>query len=88
MTAAEDVKTGEVLETAEAAAEAVADTTGDDETDLIPAQMLGPQDVEMHLHVKDAGMMLASTVAPDVAWQSGNADISFRCTSSQYIDFT
>jgi len=34
--------------------------------------------VEAALHVKDAGMMLVSTVAPDFTWQSGNADIAIR----------
>jgi hypothetical protein len=38
----------------------------------------GSQEVEAALHVKDAGMMLVSTVAPDFTWQSGNADIAIR----------
>ena len=89
VTASEDAKMGEVPEAAEAVGEAAADATGDDEVaDLIPAQVLGPQEVEMHLHVKDAGMMLVSTVAPDIAWQSGSADISFRCTLALHIAFT
>lgn len=45
------------------------------------APALGPQDVEAQLHVKDAGMMLVSTVAPDFTWQSGNADIAIRSPS-------
>lgn len=55
-----------------------------DEQDGVPedseetAPALGPQHVEAALHVKDAGMMLVSTVAPDFTWQSGNANISIR----------
>ena len=48
------------------------------EGDPEPAPGLGPQDVEAALHVKDAGMMLVTTVAPDFTWQSGNADIAIR----------
>ena len=39
---------------------------------------LGPDDVEAELLVKDAGMMLIRTVAPDFSWQSGSADIAVR----------
>ena len=55
---------------------------GSDEDALVPAPAppLGLQDVEAELYVKDAGMMLVSTVAPDFTWQSGNADIAIRCS--------
>ena len=65
----------EIVEVDEAAGQ------GSDEDALVPAPApaLGPQDVEAELYVKDAGMMLVSTVAPDFTWQSGNADIAIRC---------
>ena len=50
-----------------------------------PAPALGPQDVEAALHVKDAGMMLVSTVAPDFTWQSGNADIAIRWAADMVL---
>ncbi|KAL0047976.1 hypothetical protein WJX82_004829 [Trebouxia sp. C0006] len=56
---------------------------GSQETAPAPAPALGPQDVEAALHVKDAGMMLVSTVAPDFTWQSGNADIALRVSGQQ-----
>ena len=56
--------------------EALAEAEGSDEEAAAPA--LGPQDVEAELHVKDAGMMLISTLAPDFTWQSGNADVAIR----------
>lgn len=64
----------EIVEPDEAAGE------GSDEDALVPAPAaaLGPQDIEAELYVKDAGMMLVSTVAPDFTWQSGNADIAIR----------
>jgi len=37
------------------------------------------------LHVKDAGMMLVSTVAPDFTWQSGNADIALRWAADMVL---
>ena len=65
----------EIVELDEAAAE------GSDEDALVPspAPALGPQHVEAEVYVKDAGMMLVTTVAPDFTWQSGNADIAIRC---------
>ena len=42
------------------------------------APALGPQDIEGQLHVKDAGMMIVSTIVPDFTWQSGNADIAVK----------
>lgn len=65
----------EIVELDEAAAE------GSEEDALVPAPApaLGPQEVEAELYVKDAGMMLVSTVAPDFTWQSGNADIAMKC---------
>ena len=58
---------------------------GSQETAPAPAPALGPQDVEAALHVKDAGMMLVSTVAPDFTWQSGNADIALRWAADMVL---
>ncbi|KAL0030394.1 hypothetical protein WJX79_000988 [Trebouxia sp. C0005] len=65
--------------------DAVWEETGDaaPEGSQETAPALGPQDVEAALHVKDAGMMLVSTVAPDFTWQSGNADIAIRVSGQQ-----
>ena len=72
---------GDIIESAEQE-QAAAEDSGEDAPnfapDLGPAPALGPQDVEAELHVKDAGMMLVSAVAPDFTWQSGNADIAIR----------
>ena len=59
--------------------EALGEGSNEDALVPAPAPALGPQDVEAELYVKDAGMMLVSTVAPDFTWQSGNADIAIRC---------
>ncbi|KAL3160063.1 hypothetical protein ABBQ38_009778 [Trebouxia sp. C0009 RCD-2024] len=69
----------ETVETDEAAAE------GSDEEAPVPAPApaLGPQEVQAELYVKDAGMMLVSTVAPDFTWQSGNADIAIKVSGQQ-----
>lgn len=60
---------------------------GSDEDALVPAlaAALGPEEVEAELYVKDAGMMLISTVAPDFTWQSGNADIAIRSAHAPAI---
>lgn len=41
-------------------------------------QDLGPSDISFKLDVKDAGMMLVNTIAPDFGWDSGQADVSAR----------
>lgn len=73
----QDQPVTETVETDEAAAE------GSDEEAPVPAPApaLGPQEVQAELYVKDAGMMLVSTVAPDFTWQSGNADIAIKCAA-------
>ena len=58
--------------------EETGDAAPEGSQETAPAPALGDQDVEAALHVKDAGMMLVSTVAPDFTWQSGNADIAIR----------
>ena len=62
--------------------EAAVEGSDEDAPVPAPAPTLGPQEVEAELYVKDAGMMLVSTVAPDFTWQSGNADIAIRCSRS------
>lgn len=41
-------------------------------------QVLGANDVQIDLDVKDEGMMLINTVAPDFEWHSGTAEVSAR----------
>ena len=49
-----------------------------DSDEEVWGQNLGPQDVGAILHVENSGMMLVSTVAPDLDWESGSADVWFR----------
>lgn len=58
--------------------ETAAEGSDDDTPVPAPPATLGSQEVEAELYVKDAGMMLVSTVAPDFTWQSGNADIAIK----------
>ena len=69
-----------VLEIAELD-EGAAEGSDEDAPVPAPAPALGPLEVEAELYVKDAGMMLVTTVAPDFTWQSGNADIAIKCAA-------
>ena len=70
-----DADPNEVTEIAEDLAGSMAAVDFDEE---VWGQVLGPQDIGAVLHVKDSGMMLVSTVAPDLDWESGTADVWFR----------
>lgn len=69
---------GAVDDGAEAVQEVDSSIAEVDEAEGGSTLALGPDDIEAELHVKDAGMMLVSTVAPDIDWYSGNADVSMR----------
>ena len=42
------------------------------------------QGIDVHMDVKDDGMMLISSLIPDFRWQHGSADISLRCAVYEF----
>lgn len=77
-----------VLAVAGASTDAIAhflqvQTTVDSDADQAPraegAPGLAADELEVTMSLTDSGMALISTVAPDIQWQSGSANVDVRC---------